>query len=221
MNELRKHSSNSNIIRVWLRNSSTGQGLTGLTSASTGLKIGTILDNEASCVLYSVAAATIETIATLGTYAAPTATKCRFKEVDATNHPGLYELHLSDARFSAAGAKRLEITFSGATNLYHYHHVIEFTGIDGAVPVKEDCITVASIVAALPTSTTNADAFLDRALGAGTDSGGRTVRNALRALFSWYISGTSFVVRKEDDTTTAWTGTATVSGSQITGINPD
>ena len=117
---------NSSIIRVRLLNSSstTGAGLTGLTSASTGLIISTIADNEASATTYTVAGSTIETIAALGTYAAPTATKCRFKEVDATNHPGLYELQFADARFSVASAKKLYISLLGATNLVQTQGVI-------------------------------------------------------------------------------------------------
>src|SRR4051812_1305031 len=107
------------VLRVKIRNSSvsTGAGLTGLTSASTGLRIATMGNNEAAPTAYTVAGGTIETITTLGTYAAPTATKCRFKEVDATNHPGVYEIQLADARFAVAGAKMLLISISGATNL--------------------------------------------------------------------------------------------------------
>jgi hypothetical protein len=120
------------IIRVKLRNSSvaTGAGLTGLTSASTGLRISTIADNEAAATAYTAAGATIESIATLGTYAAPTATKCRFKEVDATNHPGLYELQIADARFAVAGAKSLTITLSGATNLAECDVVIPLRAVN-------------------------------------------------------------------------------------------
>ena len=117
MADLRKHSSTSNLIRFTLKNSSTGVGLTGLTSASSGLIISTICDNEATATAYAVAGSTIETITTLGTFATPTATKCRFKEVDATNHKGLYEFQFADARFSAASAKRLIISVTGATNL--------------------------------------------------------------------------------------------------------
>lgn len=108
---------NSNIIRFTLKSSATGQGLTGLSSASTGLIISTICDNEATATTYTVAGSTIETISTLGTYAAPTATKCRFKEVDATNHKGLYEFQFADARFSIASSKKLVISVTGATNL--------------------------------------------------------------------------------------------------------
>ena len=78
MADLRKHSSTSNILRFTLKNSSTGVGLTGLSSASSGLIISTICDNEATATAYTVAGSTIESITTLGTFAAPTATKCRF-----------------------------------------------------------------------------------------------------------------------------------------------
>lgn len=92
-------------------------GVTGLTNSTTGLIISTITDNEATATVYTAAASNIETITTLGTYAAPTSGKCRFKEVDATNHPGLYEIQLADARFSVSNASRLVISVSGAAGL--------------------------------------------------------------------------------------------------------
>src|SRR5689334_19109019 len=98
IDKIRTLSSTSNIERVKLRKADTGQGLTGLTFSSSGLIISTITDNEAAATAYTQAGSTIETISTLATYAAPTATKCRFKEVDATNHPGLYEIQFADAR---------------------------------------------------------------------------------------------------------------------------
>lgn len=121
---------NSRIIRVKLMSSSTGGALTGLTSASSGLKIATIASSEAASTVYTSAGSTIETIATLGTYATPTATKCRFAEVDATNHPGLYEIQLNDARLSVVGAKYLVVTVSGATNLVQVDLLINTTVFD-------------------------------------------------------------------------------------------
>jgi hypothetical protein len=116
---LRKNGAVSNTFRVKLYDSSStnGAGLTGLTSASTGLIISSIADNEATATAYTVAGSTIETITTLGTFAAPTATKIRFKEVDATNHKGLYEVQIADARMAVSSAKGLVLSFSGATNL--------------------------------------------------------------------------------------------------------
>lgn len=104
----------SNWIRVKIRSSTAPYGgATGLTSATSGLKIGTIANNEATSTAYTVAGGTIETISTLGTFAAPTATKCRFKEVDATNHPGIYEIQLDNARFAVTNAKSLVISVTG------------------------------------------------------------------------------------------------------------
>lgn len=139
---------NSRIIRVKLRDSSvtTGAGLTGLTHESAGLIISTIADNEATATAYTQAGGTIETIATLGTYAAPTAGKCRFKEVDATNHPGLYEIQLADARLSVADAKELVVSISGAANLAEEDLRIQLTRLDlndatPTVELADDAIT--------------------------------------------------------------------------------
>lgn len=102
----------SNIIRAFLPDSTstTGAGKTGLTFASSGLIIATIADVESAAVAYTVAGSTIETITTNGTFAAPTATKCRFKEVDATNFPGVYEIQIADARFAVANARILFVS---------------------------------------------------------------------------------------------------------------
>jgi len=117
MADLRLFGATSNIERFTLKNSTTGQGITGLSSASSGLIISTIVDNAATATTYTVAGSTIESITTLGTYAAPTATKCRFKEVDATNHPGLYEFQFADARYAVSSSRKLVISVSGAANL--------------------------------------------------------------------------------------------------------
>src|SRR5512137_2391482 len=107
MKLLRKNGSQSNIIRVKILSSALldGSGLTGLTFNSAGLIISTIADNESAAVPYTQAGGNIEDIAVLGTYTAPTASKCRFKEVDSTNHPGVYEIQIADARFAVANAK--------------------------------------------------------------------------------------------------------------------
>jgi hypothetical protein len=116
----------SNIIRFTLKNSTTGQGLTGLTGSSAGLIISTIADAEASATVYTQAASHIQTIAALGTFVAPSASNCRFAEVDSTNHPGLYEFQIADARFNVANAKQLVITVSGAASLLTADYEILF-----------------------------------------------------------------------------------------------
>jgi hypothetical protein len=94
----RKRGSVSNMVRVFIpdNTSTTGAGLTGLTNASTNLAVAFSREFDAAGTAYS--GANIETITTIGTYQAPSASsKVRFKAVDATNFPGLYELHFHDS----------------------------------------------------------------------------------------------------------------------------
>lgn len=127
-----KRGQTSVILRVKLLDSSatTGAGLTGLTSASSGLSISTIADNEAIPTTYTVGGSTIESITTLGTFAAPTATKCRFKEVSSSAHPGIYEIQIADARFAVSSAKSLVVSIFGATNLAQCDLLVRLTDHD-------------------------------------------------------------------------------------------
>lgn len=104
------------INRIFLadNSSTTGGALVGLTTTSSGLLISTICDVEATATAYSAAGSTIDTIATLGTYVAPTTGHCRFKEVDSTNHPGEYELQFSNSRFAVANASYIDVTIAAA-----------------------------------------------------------------------------------------------------------
>lgn len=86
-----------------------GEGLTGLTNATCGT-----LYYKRSNGSASVQVGTINTISTLGTFAG-SSTAAAFKEVDATNMPGVYELHLPDNAF-AAGASEVRFVLKGATN---------------------------------------------------------------------------------------------------------
>lgn len=145
----RENGETSNIERVFLYKDSgatagtEGDPITGLTNSSTGLNISTIANNEATANTdTSAATSSIETIATLGTYATPTAGFVRFREVDATNLPGLYELQWEDARYAVSGASWLDVAISGVADLAPFHgriylkaipsNVTEFAG--GAIP---------------------------------------------------------------------------------------
>ena len=125
-----KHGNTSNLESFTIKHSTTGMGLTGLAFDTAGLIISTRCDNEAAATTYTQAGGTIETIATLGTYAAPTATKCRFKEVDATNHPGLYEIQFADARYAVASARKIIISVSGAANVLDIDYEIQLVSFD-------------------------------------------------------------------------------------------
>ena len=133
-----KRGQGSIVLRVKILDSSvsTGAGKTGLTFSSTGLIISTIADNEASATAYTVAGSTIETVTTLGTFSAPTASKCRFREVDATNHKGVYEIQIADARFSVSNAKSLLISISGASNAADCDVVIPLRDLDPYDPTR-------------------------------------------------------------------------------------
>jgi len=131
-----KNGATSVILQLQLYSSvltATNGGLTGLSGSSTGLIIGTRCDTEATFTTYTQAGGTIQTIATLGTYAAPSAANCRFAQVDATNAPGLYELQLLNSRISVSGAKYITITVpavAGLNLLQMAPLVIPLTAID-------------------------------------------------------------------------------------------
>ena len=78
---------------------------------------------------------------------------------------------------------------------------------------------------AVPTAIENADALLDRNMATGTDSGSptvRTPRQALRFLRNrWDVAAGSLTVKKEDDTTTSWTGTVSSDASALPIIGND
>jgi hypothetical protein len=84
--------------------STTGAGKTGLTNASSGLKIAVRREKSSAVTAYS--GANIGSITTLGTWADPTSGKVNFKEVDATNMPGLYEIHWEDAILGTSDTSR-------------------------------------------------------------------------------------------------------------------
>jgi len=71
-----------------------------------------------------------------------------------------------------------------------------------------------------------ADAFLNRDMSTGTDSGSttvRTVRQALRFLRNkWTLTSGTLSVKKEDDSTESWSATVgtTASGTPIISVDP-
>jgi hypothetical protein len=127
------------ILRVFLQDSSstTGAGLTGLTFSSAGLAVNVARELDATATLYKQASSNLETITTLGTYAAPTAGKARFKEFDATNMPGWYEIHLAQAQLGTGDTSRfISGHVFGATNLAPCPFEIELTSTDNQDAVR-------------------------------------------------------------------------------------
>ena len=108
-------------------------GETGLTFESADLSISTICDNEATAVVYTEATSTLENVTTIGTYATPTASKARFRAVDAVNHPGLYEIHLPNARFAVTNSRYLIV--HALFGLTGSQHIIDLTPLVAVSPI--------------------------------------------------------------------------------------
>ena len=117
------------ILRIKIRNSTTGQGLTGLTYNSSGLTISTICDVESSPISYVQSGGTISTIPTLGSYSA-TLSNCAFKEVDSANHKGIYELQIPNARFAVSGAKHCLVSLSGVASMAECDFIVPLRSIN-------------------------------------------------------------------------------------------
>ncbi len=107
MKLLRKAGSTSQIFQIFVADSSstTGAGLTGLTSASGGLTAYYHRDTDTTATVISL------TTMTVGTF-----TSSGFKEIDATNMPGWYQFCPPNAAF-ASGAASVAFHLKGATNM--------------------------------------------------------------------------------------------------------
>lgn len=155
-------------FRVFIQDttSAVGAGLTGLTFSTTGLSIHTIADNEASVTSYTAAGSTIETITTLGTFAAPTATKCRFKEIDSTNLPGWYEIQVADARWAVASARAVQVQVTATGGFCAPVEIqLALFDVNDATPD----VNVAQL-SGDSTAADNAEAFFDGTGYAGTNN---------------------------------------------------
>lgn len=105
--------------RIYLEDSSssTNAPLTGLTYASSGLKFTYIRDDQTTVTVVTPVTATVGTFTSGG-----------FKEIDAVNFPGLYEIGVPDA--ALASGKSVQIDIFGATNLKPCPIEIELTAVN-------------------------------------------------------------------------------------------
>jgi hypothetical protein len=110
----------SQILEIFIQDSSstTGAGLTGLTNASSSLVCYYHRNTAAAAVAVSLVTMTVGTFTSSG-----------FKEVDATNLPGVYQLCLPDAAF-ATGADGVIASLKGATNMAPVLLEVQLTGVD-------------------------------------------------------------------------------------------
>ena len=220
---IRKFASTSNVFRVQLRSSTTGQGLTGLTFSTSGLIVSTITDNEATTTVYTATASNLETVTTLGTFAAPTASKARFREVDATNHKGLYEIQIANARFAVASAKIIRISITGAAGMLDKDLIIQLEQVPADVTHYGG--TAGTFSAGIPetrTASIAANAITTAAIADGAITAAKFATNALDAV--WSVSArslTTFGTLVADVVAGVWaavtrtiTGTVTLASSQ-------
>jgi len=159
-------------------------------------------------------------------------------EMDATNAMGWYLFDVTQAETNGnallftAKSSTANITvvgqhiFTTPANFTSFvtptgASVGEVTGAVGSVLGGIDTAsgtvkTLDAAITALGTPTVVADAILNRDMATGTDSGGRTVRNALRVLRNkTAASAGTLTVTKEDDSTPAWTAALTTDAGAV------
>lgn len=102
-----KKGTTSKLIQIFILDTSQedGSGLTGLVHNSAGLTAYYIREGSASTSVISLVTAAVGTWASGG-----------FKEVDATNMPGVYEMGIPNACL-ASGAEQVIIFLKGATKM--------------------------------------------------------------------------------------------------------
>lgn len=114
-----KVASTSKIVRLFIQDSSQtdGRGLSGLAYNTASLVAYYIKEGQATATAITLVTATVGTWTSGG-----------FKEVDATNMPGVYELHLPDAALSTG--KSVLVMLKGAANMVQTLLEIELEAVD-------------------------------------------------------------------------------------------
>lgn len=188
----------SQSVNVFIQNSSltTGAGLTGL------------VFNTASLVAYyTFTGANATSVAiTLATLAAVNSafSSGGFKEIDATNMPGLYRLDIPNAGLATSKGRSVTIMLKGAANMVPCVLEVELTGLDNQDGVRAG-------LTALP----NAAA----AASGGLPTIGATIPNATAgAAGGLFIAGTNAATTITTSFTTTFTGNLTGSVGSVTGL---
>lgn len=156
-----KPGTTSRTVRLFIQDSSstTGDGLTGV--AFGDISAYYIREGDASPTVITLATATVGTWTSSG-----------FKEIDATNMPGWYELGLPNAVL-AAGAVDVGVHLKGATNMAPLPLEIqlgtlipELTGVPDAAPDITDAVALRYMIdsnARITNSATEEDKISNRA----------------------------------------------------------
>ena len=147
-------------------------------------------------------------------------------------HTGFYSLSLTTSDLDTVGSA--EITIDDTVNacpmkdlvvieeaVYDISFAASATGAVPVASIASNAITAAAM--ATDAGTEIADAILTRDWTSVTGEAARSVLNALRFLRNkWSVSGGTLTVTKEDDSTSAWTGTVTsdAAADPATGVDP-
>lgn len=114
-------------------------------------------------------------------------------------------------------------TYAPAQAETNYDHVMFTFENSNGVNVTVQIYTSFPQSANAPTATENADALLNRDMSAVSDTNSRSPLNALRQLRNkWSVSAGTLTVKKEDDSTTAWTSAleSDAAAEPVTGSDP-
>lgn len=204
----------SYIGHVFIQDSTSvvGAGLTGLAFGSSGIKMSYIRSGEAAAT-----ALTPETITTLGTFAAPTsAAHIRFKETDATNMPGFYEIQLPDALLNATSSRKsIILTFFGAANMMTTNIEIQLSVQAESLATQAKADVNGEVLDVF-----NVDTYVELT-GGSPATGGSTMRQWLQWVFTLSktkntCNGTTQTIFKDDGSTTLATSTVSNSGATVT-----
>jgi hypothetical protein len=154
----RLSSNNKPLFRVLLNNPvDTWNPMVAMSYDDGYLTISVMRELDSSPTVYLGMDGDTEDITTFGTYAAPTAGKCRWKEIDGTYMPGLYEVQFEESLFNNSDASR---------------YVQIYIMNSGITPTA--CVLTVELTTFNPQET-----LLDEPNGVET---GLTVRNALRLI---------------------------------------
>ncbi len=183
--------STSHVLQLFVQDSSQtdGRGLTGLVFNS-----GSLACYYKRNLSSSSTAVTLATITTLGTYATG-----GFKEVDATNMPGVYEFHPPDAAY-ASGAKSVVFILRGATNMAPVLIEVELTAVDNqdgaAFGISRLDATVTSRMASYTQPTGFLAATFPSSVASPTNITAGTIANVSGSVLSVTNPVTAFLTRR-------------------------
>lgn len=161
------------IISLYIE-STSGNGLTGLTNASSGLVCYYFREGDSSATSISLADGTLGSYGSGGD----------FKEISSANMPGCYQFSIPNAVI-ATGANNARIMLKGASSMADCHVEIELNAIDyenGRVDLKSTGLDQVQIEAGTPTINARQALSVIGAACAGSTTGADTDNPLFKAM---------------------------------------